>query len=413
MKDLFWKLDEKYVYFDNAASTIPFKKVVEKTLEFMETYSSIHRGAGKFSVLSTERYENARRTVLDFIHGKKKRDVVIFTSNTSEAINKMAQIFPFQKGDSVLISDIEHSANYLPWLKYANVITCKTNDNYQITAEAIECKLKENPTIKIVAIAGASNLTGLLTPVKEIYKICKKYGVYLLIDASQMVSHVEVSLEDCDFIVFSGHKMYAPYGIGVLAGRYEVLQNTGMGSTGGGNVLYVSNENKSVYKEAPYNHEPGTPNGIGAVAIATACEVIKEIGFNEISVHNDRMVKSMVQHWGNIDGIDLIFPNKFLVEKGIPHTPIGIINVRGKSNNEIAELLAKKNIGTRSGTFCLYRLIERINKIDTSLSNKVYQKLIAKQMVKLPNEYELIRLSAGLMTTEEDIKYVADVLKSI
>lgn len=413
MKNLFWKLDRKYVYLDNAASTVPFKRVVSETLKFLETYGSIHRGEGKFSILSTNKYEESRKIVLDFISGKENRDVVIFTLNTSEAINKMAQIFPFQENDAVLISDIEHSANYLPWLKYANVITFKTNENYEITKEAIEEKLIENPNIKIVSIAGASNLTGLITPIKEIYDICKKHNVYLLVDASQMISHRQVSLDDCDFLVFSGHKMYAPYGIGVLAGRYEILKNTGMASTGGGNVIYVSNDDKSIYKRSPYNHEPGTPNGIGAIAIATACIVIKDIGYEKIQEHDNKVVNWMIKYWGEIENVELIFPNKSLVKMGTEHTSIGVINIKNKSNKEVAKILAKNNIGTRSGTFCLYRLIERINKIDNNFSNNIYEKLIDKQIDKLPDRYELIRLSAGLMTTEMDMKKVAKVFENI
>ena len=412
-KKLFWNLEDDYVYLDNAASTPVLKCVKEDTDNFLKTYGSIHRGAGLFSKISTDRYEEARHIIEKFVKAKEGKDVVIFTGNTTEAINKMAQIFPFKKGDYVLVSDIEHSSNLLPWQKFANVDKIKTNEYYEITKESVEEKLKENKKIRIVAIAGASNLTSLVTDIKGIYEVCKKYNVYLFIDASQMASHHEVSLEDCDFIAFSGHKMYAPYGIGVLAGRKEILNGEGFASTGGGNVCYVHEVKGAIYKDAPFKHEPGTPNGVGAIAIASSAKKLMEIGWENIYKHNMNVSKWIVKHLGNIEGVNLIFPNKKFVMENKMLTPIAVIDVEGFDNNKVAEYLCKDKIAVRAGTFCLYNLVERVKNIDSNLKENTFLKnKCSKDGCKLPSKYALIRASGGLMTTEEDYIKLAKSLKN-
>lgn len=406
-----FNLISDYVYLDNAASTpplIPVKKAVD---DFLYNYGSIHRGSGVLSEKSTDAYEKARKDVADCIDAKEGRDVVIFTSNTTDAINRFAQLFPFKGRDTILISDIEHSSNMLPWLKHARVETFKTDDDYKIHPNDIARALGENEDIKIVAISGASNLTGYITPVKAIYEICRNYGVYLFIDASQLAPHFPVSLDFCDFIAFSGHKMYAPYGGGVLAGRKSVLQNVGLSSTGGGNVIYVYN-NIPIYKSAPYKHEAGTPNGVGAISIAAALNFIsKEIGWDKVIHHNQKINQIGYEYLHDLEQINLYFPTELDINLRVGRTPIFVFDSADDkiSTKNLANLIAKQNIGIRCGTFCLYKLVERMKGIEST--GWVLRHV--KKHKELPPEYDLIRASAGLMTREEDFAKLRDVIKRV
>ena len=275
-----WKMMIIYIWIMRR-STISFKKVKNVADDFLYHYGSLHRGSGINSKKSTDSYENAREKILSFLDGTKE-DCVIFTNNTTDSINKFALIYPFEKNDVVLTSDIEHTSNYLPWLKHAKVQLLKTND-FKIEPRNVEKELIENKNIKIVALTWASNITGYISEIKNIYRICKKYNVLLFIDASQYSPHHKPTLKYCDFIAYCGHKMYAPYGSGVLAGNKEILKNDRYSLTGGGNVIYIGENGQVYYKEVPYMHEAGTPNGLGAVALACAHEVLfKDIGINRL-----------------------------------------------------------------------------------------------------------------------------------
>lgn len=412
LKKYFWNLDDNYVYLDNAASTPPLAAVMNAAKEFLRSYGSIHRGAGRFSEISTDRYEDARQTVGHFIGAVHGRDVVIFTANTTDAINRAALLFPWNPGDAVLVSDIEHSSNLLPWMKMAQVITFQTDANYSIVPEAIEEKLRQHPEIRLVSIAGASNLTGQIVPVKEIYKVCQKYGKYLMIDASQLAPHYPISLDDCDLVAFSGHKMYAPFGAGVLAGRKEILRHTGLAPTGGGNVCYIHPENGPVYQDTPWRHEAGTPNGVGAVTLAAAAKVLQEIGWDRIIQHNRDVVCWVLKHLAAVPGIKLHFPVKQSVEQGLPHTPIAVFELDGIPSIEVGHLLSEQNIAVRCGTFCLYRLAERVKNITWKEREMIYKRQ-TDEYCDLTDRYHLIRASGGLMTTEDDFVRLAAALIQI
>lgn len=404
-KDLFWHLYDDYVYLDNAASTVPFAAVVEAVEGFLRTYGSIHRGAGKFSDISTAAYENARKTIASFIGAQEDRDCVIFTGNTTEAINMLSLLRPWK---CVLTSNIEHSSNFLPWINKTKVITFET-DHYRITADAIEKELQKHPEIELVAIAGASNVTGYITPVQDIYNICIKYGVRLFIDASQLAPHYPISLDDCHFVAFSGHKMYAPFGAGVLAGRKDVLSEVGLSTTGGGNVIFIHPQYGAVYQNESLRHEAGTPNGAGTIAIAAAAKVLQSIGWENIIRHNRQICEWYVRYLSEVPGIKLYFPQDMQYD----HTPIAIFRIEGMESKEVSKKLSDRNIAVRCGTFCEYRLAEQLMNIPQTTIDETYRNLTTTGSTELPDIYNLIRASAGLLTEEKDIQKLAGALKEI
>jgi len=403
----FYGKNKNNVYLDNAASTIPFQKVKDTADNFLYHYGSLHRGSGINSEISTNNYEKAREFILKMLDGTKN-DCVIFTSNTTDAINKFTLIYPFKGNDTVLISDIEHTSNFLPWLKHAKVEFLKTKD-FKISPEEVERAIITNPDIKIVALTWASNITGYITDIPQIYNICKKYGVLLFVDASQYAPHFKPSLRHCDFLAYCGHKMYAPYGTGVLAGNKEILRNDGYSLTGGGNVLYIDRKGNPIYKDVPFMHEAGTPNGIGAVTMACSHKILfKELGENYLRKHNKKLLNAIKSVGESLTkyGYEAYFYNE---EEN--RTPLLIINNKRKSNKETVKLLNTpinkftRNVFCREGAFCAYSILE-----------KLFPELLNEKPIidnKLNSKYSLIRLSGGLTTSAEDIYYTYEKLKMI
>lgn len=391
MIEFFGKQDD-VLYFDNAASTLALKSVVDKSLEFLSTYGSIHRGIGYNSEHSTELYEKAREYILKCLKGTHNH-TVIFTLNTTDSINKVASILELSMMDTVVVSDIEHSANILPYMQVSKVKRIDTGDTNIVTADMVESMLLKDSSIKLVALAAANNVTGYITPFSEIYEVCKRYGAIFLLDCSQYVPHYRMGLDMADILVYSGHKMYAPFGIGVIAGRKDLLSKHGeYEPTGGGNVIYF-NDKKVYYKEAPYSHEVGTPNGIGAIAITEAHRVLYE----DIDLNSH--TKSLVNNMLNMK-LNKNFSVFFNDTKD--KTPVFVFKHNIVSNGDICSKLGNKVL-LREGAFCSYRLLE---KTLPSISNII-------EGDKLNPEFSLIRASAGLVNDESDFATLEQRLNNI
>lgn len=391
MIEFFGKQDD-VLYFDNAASTLALKSVVDKSLEFLSTYGSIHRGIGYNSEHSTELYEEAREYILKCLKGTDNH-TVIFTSNTTDSINKVASILELSMMDTIVVSDIEHSANILPYMQVSNVKRIDTGDTNIVSADMVEALLLKDSSIKLVALAAANNVTGYITPFSEIYEVCKRYGAIFLLDCSQYAPHYRMGLDMADILVYSGHKMYAPFGIGVIAGRKDLLSKHGeYEATGGGNVIYFNNKNV-YYKEAPYSHEVGTPNGVGAIAIAEAHRVLYE----DIDLNSH--TKSLVN---NILNIKLNKNFSVFFNDTEDKTPVFVFKHNVVSNGDICSRLGNK-VFLREGAFCSYRLLE---KTLPSVNNII-------DGDKLNPELSLIRASAGLVNDESDFAALEQRLNNI
>ena len=391
MIEFFGKQDD-VLYFDNAASTLALKSVVDKSLEFLSTYGSIHRGIGYNSEHSTELYEEAREYILKCLKGTDKH-TVIFTSNTTDSINKVASILELSMMDTVVVSDIEHSANILPYVQVSNVKRIDTGDTNIVTAEMVESMLLKDSSIKLVALAAANNVTGYITPFSEIYEVCKRYGAIFLLDCSQYAPHYRMGLDMADILVYSGHKMYAPFGIGVIAGRKDLLSKHGeYESTGGGNVVYFNDKNV-YYKEAPYSHEVGTPNGVGAIAVAEAHRVLYED--IDLNSHTKNLVN-------NILNIKLNKNFSVFFNDTEDKTLVFVFKHNITSNGDICSKLGNK-VFLREGAFCSYKLLE---KTLPSVSNIM-------DGDKLNPEFSLIRASAGLVNSASDFATLEQRLNNI
>lgn len=391
MINFFGKQDD-VLYFDNAASTLALKSVVDKSLEFLSTYGSIHRGIGYNSEHSTELYEKAREYILKCLRGTNNH-TVIFTSNTTDSINKVASILELSMMDTVIVSDIEHSANILPYMQVSKVKRIDTGDSNIVTADMVEAMLLKDSSIKLVALAAANNVTGYITTFSEIYNVCQRYGAIFLLDCSQYAPHYRMGLDMADILVYSGHKMYAPFGIGVIAGRKDLLSKHGeYEATGGGNVVYF-NDKEVYYKEAPYSHEVGTPNGVGAIAIAEAHRVLYE----DIDLNSH--TKSLVN---NILNIKLNKNFSVFFNDTENKTPVFVFKHNIVSNRDICSKLGNK-VFLREGAFCSYRLLEKTLPSDSNIMDGG----------KLNPAFSLIRASAGLVNNESDFATLEQRLNNI
>ena len=319
LRKLFVGLDKKVningkgrivpINFDNAATTPPFKRVVKRVLETTEYYGSIARGDGQKSQYCSDLYEECRRYILKYFNAPEEIYTAIFVGNTTDGLNKLSNILINNKEDIVITTRMEHHANDLPWRKNATVEYVDVDELGRIKIEDIENKLKkENGNIKIVSVTGASNVTGYINSIHEIARLAHKYGAIIVVDGAQLVAHKEVDMkgkdpsEQIDFLVFSAHKTYAPFGSGVIVGLIKDLDVKEPFVKGGGCVDYVFDDNV-IWSEPPSLHEAGSQNFIGAMAMVRALEELKKIGFENIYNHERKIKDYLIEEMKKIDNV--------------------------------------------------------------------------------------------------------------
>jgi selenocysteine lyase/cysteine desulfurase len=392
--------DETFLYFDNAASTPPLLDVYDAVNEFLRDYGSIHRGFGEKSNKSTDAYERARETILRITDARD--GVLVFTSNTTDAINMFATAL---RRSRVAISPFEHSANYLPWVGKHDIVYLEWNKDYYLTPRDLDRFLREN-RVDWVSVAGASNVTGYAVDIEGLYEVCQKHGVRLFIDASQYAAHYKISLRYCDAFAFSGHKMYAPYGGGVLVFRKGLLERelNVYERKGGGNIYYFNDE-YIFYKDHPHNREVGTPNAVGAIAVAKALEVLDNFGWDNIHEIDMENYLTLYEGLRGIDGVRILFPSERMVyDWGVLKTPIVVFQITKYPYEVMKERLRDKRIGFRYDSFCVYRLLESATGVGTYKGGDIKEHL---------RKISAYRLSPGLITTKEDVFKAVELFKEL
>lgn len=302
--------DKPLIYFDNGATTQkPYRVVDAITKLYSLENSSIHRGVHYLSEQMTERYENARITIQEFINAKYPREI-IFTSGTTGSINAIAFSFGEQyvhEGDEVLITEMEHHANIVPWQmmcqrRKAKLKVLPFNDQGVLEIDSLEARITGKT--KIIAVSHVSNSLGTINPVKRIIEIAHQHDVPVLVDGAQAVQHIDVDVQDldCDFYVFSGHKIYGPNGVGVLYGKEKWIYEMPPYQGGGDMVDCVKFEN-TTYNELPFKFEAGTTNYIGAVGLAESIRYISGIGLNNIREHENDLLVYATKRLNEIEGL--------------------------------------------------------------------------------------------------------------
>ncbi|HOM04030.1 MAG TPA: cysteine desulfurase [Candidatus Kapabacteria bacterium] len=301
------------VYLDNAATTQKPKCVISAISDYYLNYNSnIHRGVHRLSQEATDEYEKSRKIIKEFINAKNASEI-IFTRGTTEGINLVANSFVrprLNEGDEVLITYIEHHSNIVPWQIVceetgAKLKVAPINDAGELVFEEFEKLLTEK--VKFVSVVYVSNSLGTINPIEEIIKKAHSNGIPVLIDAAQAIQHIKIDVRalGCDFLVFSGHKIYGPTGIGVLYGKEEHLEKMRPYQGGGDMIKSVSFE-RTIYNDLPYKFEAGTPNIEGAIGLGKAIEYVDQIGFDFIVEHESQLLKYAHEKLSEIDGLKII-----------------------------------------------------------------------------------------------------------
>lgn len=340
-------------YFDNAATSQKPKLVIDAITEYYtKLNANPHRGAYKLSYLSTACYEGVREKVADFI-GAPSKDQIIFTRNTTESINLVCYSYGLnnlKEGDEVLISVAEHHSNLVNWQFVcektgAKLVYFYLDDDYSLDIDDYYNKLNENT--KIVAVTAASNVLSCYIPIEDMVKKAKEYGAVTLVDGAQFTAHhkVDVSKIGCDFYAFSGHKLFAPMGVGVLYGNKELLDNMVPFNYGGDMIEYV-HEDKTSFAPSPEKFEAGTQNVEAVYGLGVAIDFMREIGIENIEKREEELIQYAYNRMKELDYLEIYYPSKNPKGTNI------IFNVKGVHPHDVSSILDYQNVAIRSGHHC-------------------------------------------------------------
>ena len=379
--------DSGLVYFDNGATTMKPKCVVEKITDYYTKYTAnCHRGDYKNSMIVDKLYEETRVKVKNLINAGSEKEIV-FTSGSTDSLNRV--IFGFMKnnlkeGDEVIISKSEHASNFLPWIKLSEeigiVIKYVDVNNHMVTIDNLR-KIISDKT-KVISLAHVTNVLGDVRPIKEIGELCRDNDIFFVVDGAQSVPHRKIDVQECniDFLAFSAHKMLGPTGVGVLYGKYELLEKMDPLIYGGGmNNTFDSNNNYEL-KSIPTRFEAGTPNISGVLGFGAAIDYINNIGYDKIHNHIRTLREYLVTEMSKI-------PNVFIYNKDIDSSTI-VFNLKDVFPQDTAVYLDNYNIAVRAGNHCAKVLKEEIDVKNTC------------------------RISLYLYNTKEDCDKLITVLKN-
>jgi selenocysteine lyase/cysteine desulfurase len=395
----------RYANLDLAASAPCLTTVQDAVDAFLPWYSSVHRGSGFPSRVATAAYEGARDAVLDFVEARTG-DTVVFTRHTTEAVNVLANALPEDAG--VVVFAGEHHADLLPWLRgRATVLPVPASPEHAL--DLLDAALTAaRGTVGLVAVTGASNVTGEIWPYPEITAIAHRHGARVLLDAAQLAPHrpIDLTTTGVDYVAFSGHKLYAPFGAGVLVGRPDWLAGREPLLAGGGAVHYVTVDSV-IWADPPDRHEAGSPNVVGAVALGVACRTLQAAGMAAIAAAEHALVGDTAERLAAIPGVRLLR----MWNPGNPRIGVLPFTVDGLPYALVAAALsAEYGIGVRHGCFCAHPLMARLLDVDAATNSAIRSALQRGARVGLPGA---VRASVGLATTRDDLDRLVDALGTL
>lgn len=375
------------VYLDNAATTQKPFKVIEKIVDYYSNYNAnVHRGIHQLSEEATKDYEETRDKTAKFINANS--DEVIFTKNTTESLNLLAYSFfkTMKKDDEVVLSIMEHHSNIVPWqmlmekgikLKFADI-----NKDGSLNTNHLESLITKKT--KIVSITHASNVLGTINPIKKIAKLAHDAGAIMIVDGAQSVPHMQVNVKSlgCDFLAFSGHKMLGPMGVGVLYGQEEALKNI-TPFLRGGDMIKEVHQQKTVWNDAPWKFEAGTPNVVDVIGFGAAIDYLNNIGMNNIENHEKALTKYAINRLNSITDLNIYGTSK---ERNSAIS----FGIKGVHPHDIATILDSEGIAIRSGHLCAQPLMERLQVPAVSRAS-FYLYNTKKEVDKLVNGIEKVK----------------------
>jgi len=404
-----------YINFDNAASTPPFVEVLKTVNDFAPWYSSVHRGSGFKSQIASEAYEEARQVVLDFFGANPDDYVAIFGKNTTEAINKLSYRLELDKDDVVLVGLTEHHSNDLPWRRVAHVEHIDIDETGRLSVTDAEGLFKKfGGRVKLLAVSGASNVTGAVPDIHKLAKLAHAHGVQILVDCAQLAPHRPINMkrlsdpEHLDYIAVSAHKMYAPFGSGVLIGRRDTFERGDPEICGGGTISVVT-EDEVEWAEAPDRDEAGSPNVIGAVAFAKALKHLSVVGMTRIASHETELTTHALKRLKEIPGLTIYGQEdpRRVAER------LGVItfNLANIHHSLVAAILsAEWGIGVRSGCFCAHPYVTKLLGLDAAQTKQFRTNVHGGDRSRIPG---MVRISFGVYNTKDEIDVLVDALDQI
>ena len=389
-KDEFPILQERKIsYLDSGATTQKPQCVIDAIESYYkECNANPHRGAYSLSIEATEKYESTREKIAKFINARN-REEIIFSKNATESLNLIAYSYGLdnlKKDDEIVLSIMEHHSNLVPW----QYVTKKTNSklkfmyinkDYELSKEEIESKITDKT--KVVGITHVSNVLGTINNVKKIIKYAHKKGAVVIVDASQSIPHMKIDVQDldADFLVFSGHKMFAPLGIGVLYGKKELLNKMTPFLMGGDMIEYVYEQN-TTFAPLPNKFEAGTQNVEGVIGLGSAIDYIEKIGYKEIQNVEEAITKYAVNELSKLDFLEL-----YITPHLENHSTVISFNIKGVHPHDVASILDSNGVCVRSGNHCAQPLLRYLG-IDSTC-----------------------RASFSIYNTKEDVDNLVEALK--
>ncbi|WP_408955051.1 aminotransferase class V-fold PLP-dependent enzyme [Natroniella sp. ANB-PHB2] len=405
----------QYINFDNAASTPSFKQVFKKIEDFLSWYSNVHRGTGFKSQISSEIYEKTHQVIGNFMGVDLKKNTIILVKNTTEAINKLANSLQLSSEDIVITTLMEHHSNILPWRNKAQVVYSDLTSSGHLDLNDLEKKLKKHQKkVKLVAVTGASNVTGVLNPIYDIARLAHQYNAKILVDAAQLAPHRPINIkpnhspEHIDYLAFSAHKMYAPFGTGVLIGPQETFQNQPPDYSGGGTVKSVTLDDV-IWANLPDKEEAGTPNIIGAVALQESIKTIEQLGWQNIIKAEKELITYTLKKLQQLPKIKLYGLN----DLKNPSKNVGLIsfNIKPLPHSLVATILAHEaGIGVRSGCFCAHPYVHQLLNLTSAEIKKFKEEIKKNNFSTSPG---MVRISFGCYNTKKEVDRLITTLKSI
>ena len=392
--------------FDNAATTPALKAVQDAINKELEMYGSIGRGFSQKSNHSTDIYNSTRDKVLEFLTADPELYTCFYVNSTTDGLNKLASALIESEDDVVLTTRIEHHANDLSWRERCKVIYAEVDEKGRVIYDDIEKLLKENQ-VKLVSVSAASNVTGYVNDVHRVAKMAHKYGAKVVVDGAQIVAHRKFSMmgdlddpdDDIDFIAFSAHKMYSPYGGGAVVGLTEEL-NEHMPEFYGGGTITLVGDDWQLYKKAPAAYEAGSPNYPGVVGLGKAIDVLSTIGMDNIEAHEKVLNKKIIEGLKKLDNIILYGDSENIDDR------VGVISFNFSDINTylLSESLSQLGgIATRRGAFCAHPYVWRLMKIDE-------ETVKGFENCSDVNTAGMVRVSFGIYNNEADVDYFLDIM---
>ncbi|CCV63804.1 Cysteine desulfurase [Alteracholeplasma palmae J233] len=364
IKSLFpiFKINKEIVYLDSAASSLKPQRVIDAlTYYYANNGSNIHRGVYKLASIATDAFELTRKNLATFINALENE--VIFTKGTTDSLNIIAESYKnfINEGDEIITSELEHHSSMLPWQQVAierkaKLVYVPLDSDHKITVENFKKVLTDKT--KVVALTHVSNVLGYETPIKEIAFLAHQKNAIVILDAAQSISHMPIDVKDLnvDFMAFSSHKMYGPNGVGVLYGKYELLEKMPPVEFGG-EMVHLTNKENATWKVPPYKFEAGTPDVADVIALNEAVSLINEIGFKTIMEHEEKLHQYTLEKMSKIKGVN-IFNQK------ADHAIIAF-NINDVHPHDVASILDQYNVCVRAGHHCAQLVSKALNQPST------------------------------------------------